>query len=146
MNHSTLSTDADLMQSLFAARVASALGEQANDVSHDIGERLRFAREQALERARAGCLPVSAATASPMGRSGVAAVLGGGGGSGWWVALASMLPLVVLAAGLVLIGHWTTRAQVLAAADVDVVLLTDDLPPSAYSDPGFAEFLKKSNQ
>jgi hypothetical protein len=145
MNHSTLSTDADLIQSLFAARVASALGEQANEVPHDVGERLRFAREQALERARAARHPVAATTAAPVGRSGHAAVLGGGG-SGWWVALASMLPLVVLAAGLLLAGHWTTRAQVLAAADVDVVLLTDDLPPSAYSDPGFAEFLMNSSQ
>ena len=28
------------------------------------------------------------------------------------------------------------------AAEVDAALLTDDLPPAAYTDPGFAQFLK----
>ena len=27
-------------------------------------------------------------------------------------------------------------------AEVDAAILTDDLPPSAYTDPGFAQFLK----
>jgi hypothetical protein len=27
-------------------------------------------------------------------------------------------------------------------AEVDAALLTDDLPPSAYADPGFIQFLK----
>jgi hypothetical protein len=27
-------------------------------------------------------------------------------------------------------------------AEVDAALLTDDLPPSAYADPGFVQFLK----
>jgi hypothetical protein len=27
-------------------------------------------------------------------------------------------------------------------AEVDVALLTDDLPPAAFSDPGFLQFLK----
>ena len=34
------------------------------------------------------------------------------------------------------------RRQVVAAAEIDAALLTDDLPPDAYSDPGFAEFLR----
>ena len=29
-----------------------------------------------------------------------------------------------------------------AAAEVDAALLADDLPPEAYTDPGFGEFLK----
>jgi hypothetical protein len=52
------------------------------------------------------------------------------------------VPLLVLVAGLMLISQWTVREQVLAAADVDTVLLSDDLPPDAYADPGFTEFLK----
>jgi hypothetical protein len=32
--------------------------------------------------------------------------------------------------------------QIQAAAEVDAVLLADDLPPEAYADPGFGEFLK----
>jgi hypothetical protein len=29
---------------------------------------------------------------------------------------------------------------------VDAALLTDDLPPSAYADPGFAQFLKSGGE
>ena len=30
-------------------------------------------------------------------------------------------------------------------AEIDAALLTDDLPPSAYADPGFSQFLKISS-
>jgi hypothetical protein len=40
-----------------------------------------------------------------------------------------------------LIQQWHARAQIDAAAEIDAALLSDSLPPSAYSDPGFAEFL-----
>jgi hypothetical protein len=52
------------------------------------------------------------------------------------------LPLLVLALGLYLIQQEHGRSQVSAAADVDAILLADDLPPDAYSDAGFLEFLK----
>jgi Protein of unknown function (DUF3619) len=35
-----------------------------------------------------------------------------------------------------------TQSQIEAAAEVDAAILADDLPPEAYRDPGFAEFLK----
>ena len=63
-------------------------------------------------------------------------------GGGWWVKLGSALPLVALLAGLVLIQHSQDDEQVSAAAEVDAALLADDVPPKAYSDPGFVEFLK----
>ncbi len=31
-------------------------------------------------------------------------------------------------------------------AEVDAALLTDDLPPSAYADPGFLQYLKTTAQ
>jgi hypothetical protein len=34
------------------------------------------------------------------------------------------------------------QEQVDAAAEIDAALLADDLPPAAYSDPGFLAFLK----
>jgi hypothetical protein len=55
-----------------------------------------------------------------------------------------LLPLVVLVAGLFAIDNRTTREQVVAAAEIDSQLLADQLPPAAYSDPGFAEFLRSS--
>ena len=55
---------------------------------------------------------------------------------------ASLLPILALAAGLFLIQHLHTQAQIEAAAQIDVELLADDLPPEAYNDAGFVEFLK----
>ncbi|BAL96148.1 DUF3619 family protein [Rubrivivax gelatinosus] len=130
-------TDADVLRARIAARIAAGLTERADDLPHDISERLRIAREQALTRARA--VRQEAAAESIVAVSGGAAVRGG---PPWWQRLAVVLPLVMLVAGLVLIREHDHREQVLAAADIDSVLLADDLPPAAYSDPGFAEYLK----
>jgi Protein of unknown function (DUF3619) len=129
---------ADGLEARFAHRLAARLSEHAEQVQPDISERLRFAREQALERARiARAASVESAVVLPSGSS---AVLGRFGG--WWVRVGSALPIVVLVAGLVLIQQWHTESQIAAAAEIDSDLLADDLPPSAYSDAGFVEFLK----
>ncbi len=52
------------------------------------------------------------------------------------------MPVIALVAGLWGIHRYYKHEQVQAATDVDMALLTDDLPPSAYADPGFAEFLR----
>lgn len=130
----------DALQSRFSLRVTARLSEHAQDVSADVAERLRFAREQALERARTVRKAEVAQPQLGVTAAG-AAILGGGNGS-WWVKLASVLPLLALAGGLMLIQSWQTNAQISVAADIDAALLADDLPPKAYSDAGFVEFLK----
>ena len=126
-------------QARFARRIIEHLNEDAGRISPDIAERLRFARERAIERAVAARAP--AGTAPKVGHtSGGAALLGGM--SGWWVKVASVLPLIALVCGLVLIQQLQTRAQISVAAEVDAALLADDLPPTAYGDAGFVEFLK----
>ena len=125
----------DALQTRFALRLAARLTEQSQAVSPDISERLRFAREQALARART---KLAAETAGAVSRSGPSLALLGG----WGVKIASVLPLVVLAAGLILIQRWHSSTQISAAAEIDASLLSDDVPPDAYSDPGFVEFLK----
>jgi Protein of unknown function (DUF3619) len=82
---------------------------------------------------------------SVFGTAGGAAILGGGPGSDtnpWWLRLGSLLPLAVLLAGLFMIDHQYTRSQIEAAAEVDAAILADDLPPEAYRDQGFVEYLK----
>ena len=49
---------------------------------------------------------------------------------------------MALLVGLVMIQRWQTTAQISVAAEVDAALLADDLPPTAYRDAGFVEFLK----
>lgn len=134
---------AQAAQSRFALRLTAALTElQAHNANPDIDARLNFAREQALAAARKARAVVAAPAV--LGAGG-AAVLGGGPESDaapWWLRLGSLLPLAVLLAGLVLIDHHYTRSQIDAAAEVDAAILADDLPPEAYRDRGFVEFLK----
>jgi hypothetical protein len=47
----------------------------------------------------------------------------------------------MLVLGLALIQHSKFYQQIVAAAEIDTALLSDNLPPAAYSDPGFSEFL-----
>jgi hypothetical protein len=126
----------EALHARYARRIAVALSERAEAVGGDLAERLRFAREQALGRARAA--QAQAAGGALGVTRGGAALLGGG----WWLKLASVLPLLALVGGLVLIQYSQTRTQIRTAAEVDAALLADDLPPAAYSDDGFVEFLK----
>ena len=129
---------ASVLEARFAFRIASLLSEQSDALPHDVSQRLKFARKQALERVQAAR---QLAPAGRVQRSGAGLSLLGGDGPGWlrWV---SVLPLVALVAGLILIQDEFSSAQIQTAADVDAALLGDDLPPSAYDDAGFVEFLK----
>jgi hypothetical protein len=146
-NYTTLprsSGGIDGREARFGLRVASMLGERAHSTAPDITERLRFAREQALARGQAARRQEQLAAAP-------AVVVVGRGASallaehlGWWVKLASAAPLAMLVLGLVVIDRMHDKAQIAAVAEVDAALLSDDLPPDAYTDPGFAEYLKTS--
>ena len=136
----------DGLEARFGVRVAAMLGERAQATAPDISERLRFAREQAVMRAQAARRQVQVATAPSavvVGR-GRSATLGSH--LGWWVKLGSAAPLAILVLGLMGIAHVHDRAQIAAVAEVDAALLSDDLPPAAYTDPGFAEYLKTTNR
>ncbi len=58
--------------------------------------------------------------------------------------LFSLVPLICLAAGLVLLYDFHNDQSALELAEVDSALLVDDLPPLAYADPGFANFMKNN--
>jgi len=135
--------DRDGLEARFGVRVASMLGERAQSTAPDISERLRFAREQALSRAQAARRVQTAAAPVVVGR-GRAAVLANP--LGWWFKLGSAAPLALLVLGLAGIAHVHEKAQIAAVAEVDAALLADDLPPAAYTDPGFAEYLKTNRE
>ena len=137
----------EVLQQRFARRVAAALTEHQNaQPRHDIEERLRVAREQALASLpRVRVAAQTAGGAAVVGTAGNTATLGAstGGSSPWWLRLSSLVPLVLLLIGLFLIDNHYTESQIEAAAEIDAAILADDLPPEAYRDPGFAEFLKR---
>jgi hypothetical protein len=59
--------------------------------------------------------------------------------------LGSVLPLIALVAGLMAI-HWIQQDQFISEiAALDSALLTDELPPNAYADAGFMQFLKQAH-
>ncbi|MDH5539714.1 MAG: DUF3619 family protein [Rhizobacter sp.] len=128
------------LESRFGLRVAAHLSEQSLQLGPDIGERLRVSREQALQRART--VRATQVAASGGGMTSAGAAILGDPGKGWWVTLGSALPLLALLAGLLLIQKWYADVQIAAAAEIDTALLADDLPPKAYGDAGFVEFLK----
>lgn len=129
-------------QDQFGRKLAARLSAGNADIPHDISERLRVARMQAVAKRKV----VSVTTAGGMSSSGGAAVLhfGGNGGMGWWGRLASTLPLLALAIGLLTIYVVQNEDRTNELAEVDAALLTDDLPTAAFTDPGFAQFLKTS--
>ena len=134
----------DGLEARFGVRVASMLGERAQSTAPDISERLRFAREQALVRAQAARRQVQTASAPVVVGRGSSAVLANP--LGWWFKLGSAAPLALLVLGLAGIAHVHDKAQIAAVAEVDAALLADDLPPAAYTDPGFAEYLKTERE
>lgn len=145
MNRSTAQhrAVAEGLEARLGARLAATLNERSAALPHDISERLRVGREQALARTRRTRVATQTSAASSSGATAAGAiVLGGRPQNRFWLQLASWLPLAVLVAGLLLIQEWTDREQVLAAAEIDAVLLADDLPPAAWTDPGFREYLK----
>lgn len=133
--------ETEALQTRLAARVAAALSARTAELPRDVGERLRASREQALSLAHARLQANPSGAPSLVGRSASgAAILARR--SSWWQKAAAGVPVLVLLAGLVLIDRWNSIEQVQAAAEIDALLLADELPPGAYIDPGFAEYLK----
>ena len=163
----------DALEARFALRVRTRLDEGAQALPHDIGERLRVAREQAVEAARTARATslAPAVVPSPVFVPQAGLSLAGSRGTtsltapthvwhevqsarsarhnappveppmGWGWRLALALPLIALVAGLWGIQRYQYHENVEATTAVDMQLLTDDLPPDAYADPGFEAYL-----
>ena len=130
-------------QDRYGLALAARLSEGAAQLPYDVNERLRAARVRAGAQRK---LPRTQ-TASAVQASGGAATLSfGDEGLNLWSRIGSVLPLIVLLVGLVMINSVAMDHRTLELAEVDAALLTDDLPPSAYADPGFAQFLKAGLQ
>lgn len=129
----------ELAQERFALKVASHLSDSIDALPHNIAERLRVSRQQAVAKGKVSSLR----TATSHSNSGGAAAMTLGGESfSLWNAIASTLPLIALVVGLVVINNIQNDNRAREVAEVDAALLTDDLPPSAYTDPGFLQFIK----
>lgn len=127
------------LQDRFGLKVTARLSAGNAHLSHDVAERLRVARQQAIQQRKR----VAVATAAAVHSSGDTATMSlGDEGVSFWGRFASILPLFALVAGLITISVVQTEQRAVDTAEVDAALLTDSLPPSAYADPGFVQFLK----
>lgn len=119
--------------------IAQRLAEGTESLPHDISERLKAARAQAVAKRKI----VSVQTASAVVVSGGEATLQFGDFDGGWLnRIASFLPLLALVAGLISIAVLQDDVRTNEIAEVDAELLTDVLPPAAFTDPGFAQYLR----
>jgi len=135
---------AEVLQDRYGLKVAARLSEGSDRLSHDLTERLRVARLQAIaQRKRAPVIQTRLAS-SVSSSGGSAALSFGDEGLNLWSRLASALPLIALVVGLVVIDRIQNENRANEVAEVDAALLTDDLPPAAYTDSGFIQYLKSA--
>ncbi len=128
-----------IAQDRFGLQIAARLSDASDDLPYDVSERLRAARSQAVGKRKISTLRV----ASSVAVSGSAATLTFGDEHlNWWDRIAATLPLLALILGLIAINVIQDTNRTDELAEIDAALLTDDLPPAAYTDPGFAQFLK----
>ncbi len=129
-------------QDEFGLRIAARLNSANLDLPHDISERLRAARTRAVA-ARLKPQTRLQVSSSIIHQNGAALLnFNGDEGLNIWSRLASCLPLIALVAGLAFIQTIMDDDRANELAEVDSALLVDDLPPAAYADPGFLQFLK----
>ncbi len=129
-----------VLQDRQGLKLASYLSLGADELPHDISERLRVARVQALAQRKITKLKYAHTV---MANGGSAALTWGQDeGLSLWGRIGSILPLIALVVGLLLINSMQDDNRARELAEVDVALLTDVLPPAAFADPGFIQFLK----
>lgn len=138
-NSQTSATVITADMDLLGRTLAAQLNVSSQDLGHDISERLRVARQLALnsrpmpQRLMRHSLAVQAnGTLSGLPDEGL----------NLWRILVSALPLLALVSGLMLIQALQQDLAETDIASLDSALLLDELPPDAYTDPGFVQFLK----
>jgi hypothetical protein len=146
----------EAVEARYAYKVAACINESAGALPHDIQERLKAARYQAVARKKRVTASLAAGeTAKGLNVSinadGSASASGAGFGesAGWLQRLSYALPLLALLAGL-----WTLQSQVdeppldfeaLMQSELDAEVLADELPPVAFLDSGFTAFVKSES-
>ncbi|RMX07663.1 DUF3619 family protein [Corticibacter populi] len=116
--------------------LASQLRQGEAALGHDITARLRAARMQALEAHRKALAtqPADQAIASSPSRS------------VWWKRLLAAVPIAAAGAGAIFMQGAVSDDGAAEIVDVDVKLLSGDVPPQAFADPAFLEYLKNRAQ
>lgn len=124
---------------LWGENLTQQLDLATQNIGHDISERLRIARVRALESRP---VPIRLLRYQTSLQTHGSLTGSGDEGLNLWRILVSALPLVALVMGLILVQAIQQELVESDIASIDSALLVDDLPPDAYTDPGFLQFLK----
>ena len=119
----------------FQNKIKKLLNENLNLESDQV-ERLRAARERALASQRTAQSAMAMVVSDR-----ITAALGGGPGFTSQVAFTALF----LIFGMAGIAIWNSNQQASEIEEIDVALLTSDLPIDAYLDKGFDAWLKRSS-
>jgi len=141
----------ELAAEQFARKLTARLSTADADLPYVVTERLRAAREQAVAARKRSASPLRALetqTSTSLlglhadGTAALGAPLHQDNTPMWVRRLLTALPLVALAAGLAFIGVDQDSRATIEVAEMDAALLTSELPPAAFTDPGFQQFLQ----
>ncbi|WP_218240080.1 DUF3619 family protein [Comamonas fluminis] len=129
-----------------ARQITVRLTEGEALLPYEVTERLRASRERAVSERRREISVLHTQTSTAASAHGHTMTMGTpeNEGSGWWRTLVSAIPVFALIAGLVVYNSQSDQSLLSEVTEVDTALLTDDLPPAAYADPGFVQYLKTS--
>lgn len=140
----------------FGHNVAARLNEGHAHLSYVVVERLRASREQALSLRKRPVTVTSpslqTATQSEvyLGTDGSATLGGLGGGISWmphWLRTALIaLPILASVAAIGVASVDQDNVSPMEVAELDTELLTAPLPPDAYTDPGFIQYLESQQE
>lgn len=136
----------------FARKLTAHLSMSNTELPYVVTERLRAARVQALSaRKRLGnplqVRHTESATAL-LGNADGTLSLGAPHQDNtpiWLRRFLTALPLVALAGALTFIGIDQDSRATLDVAEMDAALLTSELPPAAFTDPGFQQYLLQAS-
>ncbi len=120
----------------FGLSAAALLREGSQSLPAGIKDRLYAARLKAISLKKPEKVRIAEhVLASPTGNW-------SSGSRSFWDNVGWVAPLIVLVFGLIGIAQWQQDSRINDIAELDVALLTDDVPPDAYADSGFMGFLK----
>lgn len=127
----------------FAYRVRHALNEHLDTMPAATVDRLAAARTAALQRKKSD---------APKRKFVSDQVLAGHAGGmldsrpSWLARMGAVLPLLVVAAGIFTLYHAEYQQRISDVAEMDAMVLADELPLKAYLDNGFNAYLAKRSE
>ena len=124
-------------QTNFACRITHALDQRVDQLPAATVQRLADARALALARkkpdSRTQSVNIDSTDAKDTGRWLERPT--------WRIRLAAALPMVAVAAGIFIIYQSAYQERISDVAEIDAMVLADELPLRAYTDTGFNAFL-----